>query len=182
MKTNHLTVSMAVLLWALLGLPSNSALGSDIEIVGSAKFTNQIVKALAILKRKAPDAYGIITNNIKRLQQGEKSGMWAYKTPPTYEIADKTTFYSVTWCSATIAHDSFHSKLYHEYKLTHGTPVPDSIWTGTDAEKQCMKHQLAVMARIGSPDHEIAYAVRESDGHYVDDKESWDKYKKKRNW
>jgi len=36
--------------------------------------------------------------------------------------------------------------------------VPDDVWTGTAAEQQCMKHQLAVMEHIGATKGEIDYA------------------------
>ncbi len=168
--------------WIILCFPFKNAFSSDVEIMGSAKFTDQIVKALTLLKSKAPDAYSIVINYVKRIEQGERSGMWAYKTPPTYEIADKTAFYSLTWCAATIAHDSFHSKLYHDYKTRHGEPVPDSIWTGTEAEKQCMEHQITVMSLIGAPKSEIDYSKQQADGQYVDDKETRGHYRKNRNW
>ncbi len=108
--------------------------------------------------------------------------MWAYKTPPTYEIADSTAFYSLTWCAATIAHDSFHSKLYHDHGKTHGGHVPDSVWTGTAAEKKCMKHQLLVMEHIGASKWEIDYAKTQQDGHYAKDNETWEEHNKKPKW
>lgn len=106
--------------------------------------------------------------------------MWAYKTPPTYEIGDSTAFYSVTWCAATIAHDSFHSKLYHDYRKAHGGRVPDHVWTGRAAETECIKHQLLVMEHIGASNWETGYAKTQKDGHYVKDIETWEDYKKKR--
>ena len=108
--------------------------------------------------------------------------MWAFKTPPTYEMTDSNALYSRTWCAATIAHDSFHSKLYHDYQKAHGSEVPDAVWTGTAAERQCMKHQLAVMERIGATMQEIDYAKKMADGHYVKDNETWKDYKANRTW
>jgi hypothetical protein len=106
--------------------------------------------------------------------------MWAYKTPPTYEMSDSTAFYSLSWCAATIAHDSYHSKLYHEYQKTHGGDVPAAVWTGTAAEQQCMKHQLDVMQRIGATQWEIDYAKKQADGHYAKDHETWEDYNKRK--
>jgi len=160
MKNLLLRVWLAILL-VFLFLPAGGAHASDCEIVGSATFTNQVVSALTLLKEKAPEAYGVVTNYVKRIEQGERSGMRAYKKPPTYEMSDKTAFYSLTWCAATIAHDSFHSKLYHDYPTEPGKTVPDTAWTGTDAEKKCMEHQLNVMTLIGSPTNEIAYAKQQ---------------------
>lgn len=158
----------------------NRAAAADLEIVGSVQFSNQVHQALMLLRSRDTNAYVIVTNYVRRIQQGERSGMWAYKTPPTYEMSESTAFYSVTWCAATIAHDSFHSKLYHEHRHAHAGPVPDRVWTGTTAEKLCMKHQLLVMERIGSSPAELDHAKSQQDGHYAKDKESWQDYKKRK--
>src|SRR5688572_9506659 len=105
-----LVLPLALVLWA--GHPAD---GADPEIVGSLQFSNQVHHALLLLRSRDTNAYGMVTNYIGRIEQGKRSGMWAYKSPPTYEMSDSTAFYSLTWCAATIAHDSFHSKLYHDY-------------------------------------------------------------------
>jgi len=150
------------------------------EILGSARFSNQVHQALLLLKDRDADAFAMVTNYVGRIKEGERSGMWAYKTPPTYELNGATAFYSLTWCAATIAHDSFHSKLYHDYRKTQGKRVPDAVWTGTAAEQQCMKHQLATMQRIGATQWEIDYARKQADGSYVPDHETWKDYKKRK--
>ncbi|MGH7970605.1 MAG: hypothetical protein ACREIC_17910 [Limisphaerales bacterium] len=136
---------------------------------------------MRLLRHRDIEAYRILTNYVGRIKESERSGMWAAATPPTYEMSDKTALYSLTWCAATIAHDSFHSKLYHDYKRGHAGPVPDLEWTGVAAEQQCMKHQLDVMKRIGAPKPELEHARAEADGHYVKDNETWEDYRK-RSW
>jgi hypothetical protein len=152
------------------------AFASEPEIIGSVEFSNQVQRALLLLKTRDADAFAIVTNYVGRIQEGERSGMWAHKTPPTYEMSRTNAFYSLSWCAATIAHDSFHSKLYHDYQKEHGGPVPDPIWTGRAAERQCMKHQLLVMERIGAAKREIDYAKQQADGHYVKENETWQEY------
>ena len=73
------------------------------EIVGSEKFGKQVREALALLKKHDAEAYAIVSTYVGRIQEGERSGMWAYRTPPTYEMSERTALYSVTWCAATIA-------------------------------------------------------------------------------
>jgi len=157
------------------------ARASEPEVVGSERFSKQVRQALLLLRTRDADAYAVVTTYIGRIQQAKRSGMWAYRTPPTYEMSDATALHSVTWAAATIAHDSFHSKLYHDYRRAHGGPVPDAVWTGTAAEQQCMEHQLAVMKRIGATRSETDYAVKQMDGHYTKDGETWDEYGK-RQW
>ena len=93
------------------------------------------------------------------LQEGERSGMWAYKKPPSYKMSDTNAFYSLTWCAATIAHDSFHSKLYHDYLKQHlgAVRVPDDVWTGEAAERKCLAHQTRVLKDIGASFDEISW-------------------------
>jgi len=152
---------------------------SEPEILGSVRFQEQIRQALLLLKTKDAEAYAIVARYVRRIQEGERSGMWAYKDPPTYENQRHHGLLLVTWCAATIAHDSFHSKLYHDYRKAHGAPVPDEVWTGTAAEQECMRHQLAVMQHLGTPAREIDYARRQAEGHYVKDKEKWEDCRKR---
>src|ERR1043166_3256033 len=152
---------------------------SEPEIVGSLRFSNQVQNALLLLKARDAEAYCIITNYVGRIERGSRSGMWAYKKPPTYEMSDTNAFYSLTWCAATIAHDSFHSKLYHDYRKDHPGGVPDTVWTGRVAERLCMKHQLSVMEHIGASKWEMEYAKRQEDGKYVKDGETWREYRKR---
>jgi hypothetical protein len=172
MKTHRLTYLLSFSLILPILPACRHAPSSETEIVGSARFTTQVQQAMTLLKTQDPDAYAIVTNYVGRIEEGKISGMWAYKNPPTYEMSDDTAFYSLTWCAATIAHDSFHSKLYHDYLKAHGQ-VPNDIWTGTAAEQQCMKHQLAVMEQIGASKWEIDYAKTQADGHYANEKRTW---------
>ena len=155
-------VLLNLLVWPL----ACSAFGSDLEIAGSARFKEQVIQALALLNKDAPEAYAIVIKFVGRIVQGDKSGMWAYKNPPTYEMSDHTAFHSVTWCAGSIAHDSFHSKLYHEYKEKHPGRVPADIWTGVEAEKKCLKHQQDVLKKIKAPKHEIDIFLKLDGTHH----------------
>ena len=155
----------------------------QVEIKGSKKFEEQVTKALELLREKAPEAHGIVVEYVKKIEQGERSGMWAYKEPPTFEMADPTTFYSITWCAGSIAHDSYHSKLYHDYKKEHPgvMSVPDKVWVGEDAERICIRHQLGVLKKIGAPKQEIDYCSALDGTHgdvNKDGKYDWEDYEK----
>jgi len=164
----HLNFALLLVL-CVLGLATAAAYATDPEIVGGTQYSNRVQQALHLLATRDPDTYAIVTNNIGRIHESEHSGMRAPETPPTYDMSDVTANYSVTWCAATIAHDSYHSKLYHDYLKTHTGPVPEDVWTGTHAEQECMQHQLAVMQHIGCPAAEINWAKTQADGHYIND-------------
>lgn len=174
-----------ILLFALFALIfTDIAFGKEIDIYGSKEFKEQVSNALDLLRLKASDEYSTITNYIGRIEQGNKSGMWAERKPPTYEIGDRTAFYSVTWCAGTIAHDAYHSKLYHDYKLVKKGPVPSHVWKGETAEIKCLKFQLEVLKKIGAPKHEIDHCFKIRPNFFDlnnNGKYDSDDYKK-RNW
>src|SRR5205085_7443210 len=86
-------------------------------------------------------------------------GMAAYLHPPTFRLNGRSAFYSLTWCAASIAHDSMHSKLYHEYLQEHrgAQPVPKDAWTGEAVERRCSEYELRVLEKIGAPSHEVLW-------------------------
>lgn len=178
------TACSAILVLAGVLFLSFRAALAQMQVKGSAKFGVQITNALVLLQTKAPDAYRIVTNQIGIIQQGQHSGMWANRVPPVFEVADPTTFHSVTWCAGCIAHDSIHSKLYHDWQKTNSDPVPDTVWTGETAEKQCLEHQVQVLKLIGAPTNEIVFCSRVKPDFYEVNHHptnTWDDYKK-RNW
>jgi hypothetical protein len=111
-----------------------------------------------LLRAKSPDGYAILTNQVGIIHQAKHSGMKAGKKPPVFDLNDRSAFYSLTWCAGVMAHDSFHSKLYHDYKRDHWLLVPRKVWTGRDAERKCLDHQARVLSEIGAPKGEVDYA------------------------
>jgi hypothetical protein len=154
---------------------------TELEIVGSPEFSNQVHRAVALLRERDLPAYVLLTNYVGRIKEADRSGMCAYDTPPTFELSAISALPSVTWCAAAIAHDSFHSKLYHDYRGPREREVPAPVWTGQAAERKCMAHQLSVMHRIGAPAPEIDWARSYADGRYVRDGETREDYLR-RNW
>lgn len=153
------------------------------KVTGTAQVLAQVEAALILLKEKAPDVHALIQKNVAIIAEGKRSGMWAYKSPPTYEISNTSALYSISWCAGTIAHDAYHSKLYHDYLNAKGAPVPDEVWTGTDAERLCIAFQLSVLRKIGAPKHEIEYCIKLNGKHYDvnrDGKYDWDDYFKRK--
>ena len=134
-----------------------AAPAAEIQVEGSERFKTQVIRALELLKRDAPEAFAIVENCVARIEQGEHSGMWAYRVPATYEMTETTAFYSVTWCASAIAHDSMHAKLYRDRQKGHPGLVPDHVWVGEDAEKLCLRHQTDVLTKLAAPKHEIDY-------------------------
>ncbi len=144
--------------------------GTGPEVFGSAAFQERIHQALELLKARDPDAHAIVRGYVGRIEESAHSGMRAPANPPTFFLTWAAAKVSVTWAAAVIAHDSFHSKLYHDYRGARPGEVPRRAWGGIEAEVKCMRHQLAVMRRIGASQREIDHALANADGHYGSDR------------
>ncbi len=138
-----------------------------IEIVGSDNYVGRVKDALALLADRAPDAFADVERYVGRIQHSERSAMWAHFEPPTYKMSDRTAMASLTWCAGSIVHEAHHSKLYHEYRAAHGTPVPSSAYGGVRRERECIEQQLKVARRIGASRYEIQY-LESLDGTHGD--------------
>jgi hypothetical protein len=145
--------------------PQSEELPPGPEVLGDEKFSAMVNDALDLLREKAPEAYIIVAENVGRIKQSPQSGMAAEEDPPTFELADTSAYYSLTWCAAVIAHDSYHSKLYHDYKNQHGLPVPHEHWAGVATESICNAHQIKVMEAIEAPQHELDYMATQDGTH-----------------
>lgn len=130
-----------------------------IEIAGSLSFVDQIRDALNLLSEALPN----IQQYIDRIEQGNRTGMTAYKT---LVLTRKTAMYSLTWCAGTLVHEAYHSQLYHEYRDAHGLPVPDDAWTGQQREMECIAHQLSIMRQLGAPQHEVDHLLSRDGTHF----------------
>jgi hypothetical protein len=117
------------------------------------------VRALALLRTNAPEAYATVTNNIGAIAQSAHSGMGAFEKPPTSHLHDKVPWESVEAYASVIAHESFHSKLFHDRlrELGGSAEVPAGAWTGEAAERLCCQYQARVLRAIGGSPSEIAY-------------------------
>ncbi len=149
------------------------------EVVGTAVFRERVRQALDLLKLRAPSAYSMVLRYVGRIEQAPHSGMRADSDPPTFLMSDATAMPSVTWAAASIAHDSYHSKLYHDYRDGHPGPVPANAWGGIQAEVKCMSHQLTVMQLIGSSLAEFDHATVNADGHYTKNGETKEERERK---
>jgi len=113
---------------------------------------------------QAPDAYKYRCELRRPNSARDHSGMWAYKRPADLECRYHH-FLFTDWCLATIAHDSFHSKLYHDYKKLIQPPCKMPHLDRKDAERRCRN-------TIGSHQQrrswmEIKHTQNKADGHYV---------------
>ena len=86
--------------------------------------------------------------------------MRAYAKRPTFVVGKPTWKHSALWYAGAIAHDCYHSKLYHEARASTGTTPSADCWTGSEAEKKCLAFQIEVLEMLGADQKMVAY-VRE---------------------
>lgn len=179
-----LVLSGFVLLAVFLGV-SPARQFDGLEIKGTARFQGKVADALALLREKSPSAYQVVTNHVRVIKQSRRSGMRLDLAQPTFELANPTAYYSITWCASAIAHDSMHSKIHHDQLKTNpGGQRPDDWPAQVAEEQQCNAHQLQVLRELAAPAHEINHCA-EQDGTHADvnkdGKYDWDDYEQG-NW
>lgn len=116
-----------------------------IVLEGSNAFISRTTEAVTLLCNSK--SFGGVKKYVGRIKESERSGMRAYDKPPTYEVGESTSTANVIWYASTIAHDTYHSKLYHEAGLRNGK-VPDEAWTGPTAEAVCNEFQKKVLQEL----------------------------------
>ena len=164
------------------GTPFPGAWAGDdiVDVRGDEGFVEQTRAALELLAADAPDAYQKILTFVGVIEQGQHSGMWAFESPPRYEVGEATALSSLTWYASTIAHDATHSELYYTYRQTHpGQAIPQEAWADVASERFCIAYQLDVAARIGAPASETEYLASLTGDHCdvdLDGDCDWDDY------
>ena len=173
-----------LLLTVFLGI-STTRRFDRLEIKGTAKFQTQVASALTLLREKSPPAYEIVTNHVLVIKQSRRSGMRLDLAKPTFELANPTAFYSLTWCASAIAHDAMHSKVYHDFLKANPSGQRSEDWTSqVEEEKKCNAHQLQVLRDIGAPAYEVTHCAMQDGTHAdvnKDGKYDWDDYEQG-NW
>lgn len=134
----------------------------NFEIRGAPAFKTRTLEALALLERS--EAFTRAAPYIEIIKEADHSGMRAYDARPVYEVGFRTWNYSAPWYAGTIAHDGYHSLLYHVAKGTGAAEPPASAWTGAEAERKCLKFQARVLREIKADPALIKY-VRDQTPH-----------------
>ncbi|MCK4734408.1 MAG: hypothetical protein KAT65_18275 [Methanophagales archaeon] len=139
----------------------------NITIEGDDDFQQKTKAALSLIEEKDPDAYELIRKYIGTIAPGNASGMKAYDNPPKYVVGERTYNSDTIWYAGTIAHDAYHSKLYDDYKMKNPDKnVPYDVWTGRDAEAQCINFQYNTLKKIGASNYTLNYVKNVIDSNF----------------
>src|SRR5207245_4089030 len=101
---------------------------------------------------------GFIQAQLGVIRKRRRCDIRAGAKKPTFVVGNRNWQHSVLWYASAIAHDAYHSKLYHETQNSLGGKEPDAnAWTGTDAERKCLAFQRKVMVELNADPKTIAY-------------------------
>ena len=108
--------------------------------------------ALAFLEAQAPTHYEYVNQYIGKILCLESgSGMKVKWDPPTAKIGARTRGASELWYAGFLVHEACRSAQYHDYLTEHGTArVPHDVYTGRDAEWECLQIQAAALEKMGA--------------------------------
>lgn len=124
-----------------------------IIVDGSPEFIEATKVALEALRGSS---FEEIKQHLGKIKQSSRSGMNAEAEIPTFGVGERTWNASPTWYASCIAHDTFHSFLYHDYDQQHpGNYVNPGAWTGKEAEQKCLKFQLQILKEINGDEKDI---------------------------
>lgn len=141
--------------------PTTTVPAGTIQVQGTTAFTQETEKALKLLE--GTSEYSTITQNVGRIKEHDRSGMNVYSDVPTFEVGENTWKGGTIWYAGTIAHDSYHSKLYNDAKAANGGNEPDaSTWTGAAAEQKCLQYQIKVLQELGADPDTIDYLKQQA--------------------
>lgn len=141
-----------------------------IEVQGSREFVLRTQQSLQLLQ--STPQFAVVRPYFGAIRQGKRSGMDVYADPPTYEVGFPTWSHSALWYASTIAHDAYHSKLYHD----------GEVWTGKEAERVCLKFQREVLIELKAGNELILYLDQLiKNPTYQGDPESEEDYRR-RSW
>jgi len=151
--------------------PSETVEGLD--LTGSPEFIAKTREALDQLKRTK--CFKVVKQYVAIIKESETSGMEAYLARPSYGVGKRTWQAGAVWYASTIAHDAFHSKLYHDAKdKLKGKEPPETAWTGKEAEKKCLRFQADALRQMRAEKRQIDYVVQlQKNPTYQDGKRDW---------
>jgi hypothetical protein len=144
-----------------------------LEVTGSPEFIVKTKEALDSLKHAK--CFKVVKQYIAVIKESETSGMEAWLVKPSYGVGKRTWQAGAVWYASTIAHDAFHSKLYHDAKdKLKGKEPSDTAWTGKEAEKKCLRFQADALRQMRAEKRQIDYVIElQKNPTYQDGKRDW---------
>lgn len=129
----------------------------SISLIGDSYCVSRTNESLDLLKNKAPTHYDTVVKyigTVECVQSG--TGIYVYENPPRALIGKTILDAGVIWHAGGLAHEACHSKLYSDYKLNN-PDVPIDVYSGRNAEAQCLDIQYDALSKIGASQWDLDY-------------------------
>lgn len=147
------------------------------EVRGDEDCKTRTAQALDLLEKKAPEHHRGIVKYVGVVECAEQgSGMYAWESPPRFQVGKATYQVGTVWYASVIAHDACHSKQYYDDRLPYGPIATTSgKLTQEESEEECLQVQYDVLTKIGAPQNYLDHVKNGLSGRYweVDYSERW---------
>ena len=117
-----------------------------IKIQGRARFEYRTRQALEVLSDSP--TFVSVKGYLTAIQEARSSGLAAIWGTTTFRVGPRTWQAPLVWYASAIVHDAGHAKLYREngQRFLGFCYTPIRAWTGAEAERLCLRLQLAPSA------------------------------------
>ena len=162
---------------ALLG---KRRMHETVTICGHEEFIISTVKALELLKEKAPDAYELLRRYVGNIISGKPSGVFPdilWLGPTFVIIGSSYSEGSTIEYAGALAHEAYHCELYTNAERENpGKSVEATAYSGEHAERLCLQYQCDVLRRLGLDEKDIKQYESAMDTRWWDvpfDRQDW---------
>src|SRR5262249_18338512 len=123
-----------------------------ISVSGSPQFAYRTRQALEVLSDSP--TFATVKPFLAAIREARCSGLAVPWGRPTFEVGPRTWQARLVWYAGAIVHDAGHARLFRENrKRLLGVPFTwPWAWTGVEAERVCLRLQLAALQDLGA-DH-----------------------------
>lgn len=138
-------------------IPTKISSPHSISLIGDSYCVSRTNESLDLLKNKAPIHYDTIVKYVGIVECAQSgSGIYVWENPPRALVGKTILDAGVIWHAGGLTHEACHSKLYNDFKLNN-LNVPIDVYSGRNAEAQCLDIQYDALSQIGASQYDLDY-------------------------
>jgi hypothetical protein len=151
-------------------IEKKSSVVFPVKISGDADCVQKTNQALSLLQKKSSGDFGKVIKNLGVVECGaEGSGAFVWENPARFKVGLATYQAGEMWYASTLVHESCHVEQYRNYSSSHpGGWVPSEIFSGSEAESQCLLEQYNELASLGAGQSLLDYTKKIAETNYWD--------------
>jgi hypothetical protein len=151
-------------------IEKNQTFVFQIKIVGGPDCVKNTNHALSILQQKSSGDLEKVLENIGIVEcVADGSGVFVWENPVRFKVGLATYQADELWYASALIHESCHAERYKKYSFSHpGEPVPPEIFSGAEAESQCLFEQYNCLSRLDAEQPFLDYTKKIAKTYYWD--------------